>query len=377
MNSCLRIILFFILQAASIIGFSQVKSIPLPNNLYAFTLNQDWQNRVWVGLSNGNTEGALGLIRNDSLTIVSGSNEIPNGSYHYCTKLPDGSLIFGGSITNTEGNPLIVWVSPFGIDTLQIPFNTGSTFINCISIINRHEIWIGSANGLIINKRGQWRLITTQEGLPDNFVNTIHQDFRGMVWVGTEQGIAYFVNGELFTPEKTSRVITSATQFFSDNRGYLWCGAKYSSEGVSVYNGQIWETFSGRHGLIDNSASTFFQDKKGRLWVGSCYHRSRGGVSMFNGKKWQGFSAPQHLAKPCVDAIAEDSLGRIWFGGSLSPRKEHGITIFFNDNWYSIGNSNKLPAERVIRLFNDSENRMWISSLEGLFSIDINTFKVD
>ncbi|MFP4555547.1 MAG: two-component regulator propeller domain-containing protein [Bacteroidales bacterium] len=351
--------------------------IPLPKNLYAFTLNEDWQNRVWVGLSDGNTGGALGLIEDDSLTIVSGTNKIPDGSYHNSKKLPDGSILFGGSITGAKGKPLLVWVTPTGIDTLQIPFGYGSTFINCISIINRHEIWIGSANGLIINKRGKWQFLTTHDGLPDNFVNSIHQDFRGMVWVGTEQGIAYFMNGEMFKPKKSSRVITSVTQFFSDNRGYLWCGAKYSSEGVSVYNGQVWETFSGRHGLIDNSTSTFFQDQKGRLWVGSCYHRSRGGVSMFNGKTWQGYTSPEHLAKPCVDAIAEDSVGRIWFGGSLSARKEHGITILDNETWYYFGNSKDFPAERVLKFFNDSSNTMWISSLEGLFYVDIKTFKLD
>ena len=376
MNRLFLYILTLFLAAPFLVN-SQVSSVSLPKNYYAFTLQTDWQGKVWVGLSDGNTAGALGKIENDSLILVSDGTKIPNGSYHTSTKLPDGSLLFGGSVLNEAGKLVLVWVSESGIDTLHIPFNLKHSLINCISIVNRHEIWLGTPNGLLINNRGRWQHFTSRDNLPDNFINSITQDIRGIVWVGTEQGLAFFQDGELYRTEQTARVISSVTQIFNDRSGYLWCGSRFSSEGVSVYNGQVWETFSGRHGLTDNSASIFYQDIRGRLWVGSCYHRSRGGVSVFDGNKWESFDSPENLAKPCVDAIISDSEGRVWFGGSLTPRRNKGLSILDGDKWHKVVNSKTLTAERVIMFFNDKQENLWISSMEGLYIVNPKEFVLD
>lgn len=362
--------ILFVLLLWPLSTFPQIQRIEIPKNLLAFTFQQDSDGCVWIGLSDGDSSGSLASYHNDTLKIVSGNESLPNGSYHSSLKLTDGSLMFGGNITNKQGKSLLIWVSNGQADTLQIPFALVNPFVNCISLVNRREIWIGTASGLLVNNRGQWSRYTVNHGLPDNFITAIHQDFRGIVWIGTERGIAYSIENQFRRIEQGSRIIGSATTFYSDNRGYVWAGSRFSSDGVSVYNGEVWETFSGRHGLIDNSASVFHQDSNGRLWVGSCYNRSRGGVSVFDGQKWVGYTSAKNLAKPCVDAIISDSKGRVWIGGSLSPRKGKGITVFENDNWQTIANNREMPAERVIAFFFDSYERLWISSFEGLFIVD-------
>jgi ligand-binding sensor domain-containing protein len=309
------------------------------------------------------------VFEDNKLEIISGKESLPSGSYHSSIKLPDGSIIFGGNILNSEGKSILVWVSNMGVDTIQIPFLLNNPFVNCIALVNRRDIWIGTASGLLVNERGRWSHYTVREGLHDNFIATIYQDFRKTIWIGTEQGISYFIDSKLYQVGQGSRVISAASQFFGDSRGYVWCGSRFSSEGVSVFNGEVWETFSGRNGLVDNSASIFFQDHTGRLWVGSCYHRSRGGVSVFDGNSWKGYSAEDVLAKPCVDAIIADSKERIWFGGSLSSRRGSGITILDGETWHTIGNSKDFPAERVISFFLDSTGQVWVSSFEGLFIV--------
>lgn len=350
--------------------FSQVKQVYLPEDLYAFTFQEDLSGRVWVGLSDGNLSGALGYVLDSTFVQVSGSDELPNGSYHSSTKLTDGSLMFGGNIQDKQRNSLLAWVSSDNPDTIRIPYKLINPFINSFALVNRHEMWIGTGSGLIVNNRGQWSHFSVVNGLPDNFITSIYQDFRGIVWVGTELGVAYFQDNEIHRVSSGNRIISSVTQLFGDNRGYVWCGSRFTSEGISVYNGELWDTFSGRHGLVDNSVSIFFQAPDGKLWVGSCYNRSRGGVSVFNGKRWDGFTSNDALAKPCVDAIAADAAGRIWLGGSLSSRREKGITIFDNGEWHTLKNFNEMPAERVLTFFLDSKNRFWISSFEGLFIVD-------
>jgi ligand-binding sensor domain-containing protein len=346
-----------------------VSQIDIPKGLYAFSFQEDREGKVWIGLSNGDISGALGYYNGSAFRVISGSDSIPNGSYHSSIGLPDGSLFFGGSVIDASGRSVLAWVSPMGIDTIRIPFKVSDPFINAISLVNRREVWIGTASGLLINNRGQWTKMEVADGLPNNFVTSIIQDFRGIVWVATEGGIVSFIDGILHYPESGSRIIKKATSLFSDAKGYVWSGARFSSEGVSVYNGQVWETFTGRNGLIDNSASVFHQDAKGNIWVGSCFQRNRGGVSSFNGTQWNSFSFPETLAKPCIDAIASDSKGNIWFGGSLTKGTAKGISVFDGKEWLKVGNNNALKAERVIAFYLDSKDRLWVSSFEGLFLV--------
>ncbi len=365
--SKILITLFYLFWFNSVL--SQIKSIDLPEGQYAFSLQEDSEGNIWVGLSDGNTGGDIAMVKNDTLVIKSGDKRLPSGSYHTSIKLTDGSLMFGGNII-ANGKPCLVWVTPFSIDTIQVPISLTNPFVNTIALVNNREIWIGSANGLLVNRYGNWSSYTTYDGLPHNFVTAIEQDFRGVVWIGTELGLAYYVDKQFHIVEQTSRAIANVTHFFTDNKGYLWCGSRFSSEGISVYNGKEWETFSGRHGLEDNSTSIFFQDSKGTLWAGSCYHRTRGGLTAFNGKEWEAYSSPEHLAKPCVDAITEDADGNIWFGGSLPSRKGEGITIYDGKTWHKISKTHNFPANRVIAMFCDSKGRVWVSSMEGLFVVD-------
>lgn len=347
-----------------------VRQVEIPKGLFAFTFQEDKAGRIWAGLSNGDVSGALGVFADSSLTIISGADSIPNGSYHSSIKLIDGSIIFGGSVLDNSGRMTIVLISQMGIDTLRIPYRLPDPFINCMSVVNRREIWIGTASGLIKNNRGIWSKTTSYNGLPSNIVTSILQDFRGIIWIATEGGIVWFSEGVLYLPDLGTRIIRSATALFTDSKGYVWAGSRFGAEGVSVYNGQVWETFSGRNGLINNSTSTFHQDLKGKLWVGSCPQRNRGGVSSFDGNSWETFDYPGYLAKPCVDAITSDVNGNVWFGGSLSSGKAKGITIFNGKDWLNVSNTKLLPAERVIAFFVDSKERIWVSSFEGLFIIE-------
>lgn len=368
MRLCIFTCLLFIVFPAYRVS-SQVIKVELPERLFAFTFQEGKKDEVWVGLSDGNTLGGLGVYRNGSFSLESNKEGLPSGSYHVSTKLPDGSMMFSGNIVNETGRPLLVWISSMGIDTIQIPFELSNPHVNCIELINRKEIWIGTSSGLLTSNKGRWTWITSHDGLPDNSVTSIFQDFRGIVWVGTENGMAYLMDDTLYLPEKGSRIINAITTVFGDNRGYVWCGARYASEGISVYNGQVWDTFSGRHGLVDNSSSIFFQDLSGNMWVGSCYNRSRGGVSVFDGKQWIGYSFPDDLAKPCVDAIATDANGNVWMGGSLTHRKAKGISVYNGKEWLVTGGNSILPAERIITFFLDSKGNLWVSSFEGLFIV--------
>lgn len=358
---------------------AQIVKIDLPHGYWAFQIAEDKKGNIWVGLSDGDTKGDLALVKNDSLIIKSGTPAIPSGSYHTSFSIHGNKLLFGGSVV-ANGKHYLIQIENNTIDTIPVAVKDPHFFVNSINLINNQDTWLATSAGVIYAKGSAWYQLTAQDGLPHSFVNTIMQDFRGTVWIGTENGLAQFFDGQLQNLSHSDRTLNSVTQLFNDNKGYLWSGSRFSSEGVGVYNGKNWEVFSARHGLKDNATSFFFQDSKGVLWAGSCYHRTRGGLSAFDNRQWTAYSYPQHLSKPCVDAIAEDALGRIWIGGSLSHRKGSGITIYDGDQWIQIKPGKEFPVNRVISFFVDSQEQIWISAIEGLFvvnpmQLDIHSIK--
>ena len=54
---------------------------------------------------------------------------------------------------------------------------------------------------------------------------------------------------------------------FLDKDANLWFGT--NGNGVSMYNGKTFITFSSAHGLIHNYIHTVKQDREGDLWFGT------------------------------------------------------------------------------------------------------------
>lgn len=366
------LLILSLLPGLNVVSQSSVTQINIPHGFYAFSFQEDNLGRIWIGLSNGDIDGDLGYSEGSSFTILSGIDNVPSGSYHESIPLPDGSRIFLGAAVSKNGGLVLVHITTEKIDTIQIPIALPLPFVNCISLVNKSEIWIGTASGLLIGKSGFWELLTQTNGLPSNVVTSVVQDLRGIIWVATERGVVSFLDGQLVQPKVGERLVSKATSLFVDNKGYVWAGSRFSAEGISVFNGKLWETFSGRHGLVDNTVSSFYSDAKGVLWVGSCSQRNRGGLNSFNGREWIAYEYPTSLAKPCVDAIITDKRGNIWVGGSLSTSKAKGISVFDGNNWFTLSNKANLKAERVIKFFVDSKGRIWISSFEGLYVLPPN-----
>ena len=78
---------------------------------------------------------------------------------------------------------------------------TGSSYITDLIVTTDNYNWLivnpTFGGGIIVydEENGMIRKLTSQEGngnLPDNTVNTIVEDLEGQIWIGTNDGIAYF-----------------------------------------------------------------------------------------------------------------------------------------------------------------------------------------
>ncbi|MBH08751.1 MAG: hypothetical protein CMG74_00075 [Candidatus Marinimicrobia bacterium] len=108
--------------------------------------------------------------------------------------------------------------------------------------------------------------LTVEKGLSDNLVNTLEFDARGVLWIGTDEGLnkydGYDVTVYRSNPfdDKTisgNRIWTS----FKDSKGNVWFGTDNS---VDLYK---WTNDSFIRFATESRPTSFFEDSRGFVWV--------------------------------------------------------------------------------------------------------------
>ncbi|WP_319415145.1 two-component regulator propeller domain-containing protein [Marispirochaeta aestuarii] len=203
--------------------------------------------------------------------------------------------------------------------------------------------------------------LSLREGLSNNSVFAVYQDYLGFMWFGTFSGLNRYDgrNIQVFKPEQARPESISGSvifDIFEDSRQRLWIGTDggglnrydFSDGSFSVYQaepgnpnslpsqkvfcleedsaGRIWigtgdagiaiflpetEQFiryshSGIEGLESDVIRVLLGDSRDRMWIGT----QGGGLSLFR----DGFSLNNFFDKSTVREVFEDSLGRIWVG---------------------------------------------------------------
>jgi hypothetical protein len=103
---------------------------------------------------------------------------------------------------------------------------------------------------------------TTADGLPNNAIRSLLVDSRGILWIGTENGISKLENGVFQNfYESDGLGFNSCWAIAEDKNGNLWFGS-YGG-GISVFDGKKFHVFTTEDGLADSRIRHFYsyQDK--------------------------------------------------------------------------------------------------------------------
>jgi len=236
--------------------------------------------------------------------------------------------------------------------------------------------------------------ITTEQGLPDNYVRSVVQDNHGFMWFGTANGLAKY-DGYRFTvyqhdidnPDSISS--NDILNVFEDREGTLWVG---TDAGLNRFNREQ-ETFSHfRHDPEDPSSlggevvPSIYEDHQGNLWIGHWF----AGLSKFD-RATESFVRYKHdpedatsLPEGNVLAILEDRSGDFWVG-TYAPQGSPDLTRFdretksFNrfftcgtdqaDCPQPVTEADRLPIPQVMTVFEDHAGNIWIGGF-GLIKYD-------
>ncbi len=216
--------------------------------------------------------------------------------------------------------------------------------------------------------------ITSKEGLSSNTVNVILKDRFGLMWFGTDDGLAKF-DGTNFTiyryrPGKTNTLLSNEIlSLHQDRKGNLWIGTSGGS--VSMYDRQkdafINYPTPGTLTPISNSVVlSICSDHKGHIWVG---HFS--GLNVLNPSTGQ-VTTPKVVGSPqsllVTSSLFEDSKRNIWIG-SNNGLKKYETKTGKSQIFRTVAG---LSPQNISAIIEDKNGDMWIGSSLGLFRLSNN-----
>ena len=273
-------------------------------------------------------------------------------------------------------------------------------------------LWLATEAGLATfdGRSQQWNLLTTEDGLPGNVVQTLALGPLGEVWVGTDQGLAVrqdsrwtVINREnvremAIAPDGTVWFITAdavvrlregqqqfllappVSQVFDvlATEAGFWLAA---AEGVAFFAAQQeangrWQRFGQTDGLPGDRVTALGLAADGTIWASSellpdtptqssglygTYTIRHNYLSFFDGQRWQPSirPSPSGLLHPVITSIVTLPDGTAWLG-SLG-----GISRFDGQQWTNFTMLDGLPAHEVYQLVAVDE-AVWAITSGGL-----------
>jgi signal transduction histidine kinase/CheY-like chemotaxis protein/ligand-binding sensor domain-containing protein len=194
-----------------------------------------------------------------------------------------------------------------------------------------------------------WR---SEEGLPQNSIQTLLQTSDGYLWIGTQEGLVRFngVEFKVFNKATTPAIRHNDIRvLYQDREGALWIGT--FGGGLVRYKDGQFSLFTVQQGLSNNSVSAILQDRQGNLWVGT-----DDGLNEFVDGKIISLRRENGLSDNTVQAIAEDASGR------LVVALRNGMDVVVAGK--PMGSYSGLITEKIVvkALLSDRSGGLWIGT---------------
>lgn len=242
-----------------------------------------------------------------------------NGKWHALPSADDlKNLVVTDLIADRTNRNKLWLVTTKGIYTVQngitsrihpeIPFKC-----NTIEQDAKGTIWVGTNSGAYYITPTQIIHFNSKNGFSDNVVNEIFKDAENNIWLGTDgSGIFRFTNNSYVTFDETqgldNRIVMALAK--GTTPGTIWLGA-YGGLYEYAPNQKIKKVPIPSDNEDSHRINFLFSDRKKKIWIGT----PGGGLWLHNGKEIKRVdNLNDHIA---YNAILEDSHGMIWLSTNM------------------------------------------------------------
>jgi two-component system sensor histidine kinase ChiS len=251
------------------------------------------------------------------------------------------------------------------------------------------NVWVGTElglNSLDLNTGDVHRFdyeLDSDYGLPAPPVTAINYGPSGKLWVGTwSGGLARLEDDGLWKQFNDTNADggfprENAWVLFLDSRKRLWVGTetrglyRYFPDSDSFI--QVASSHNSEITISGNFILDIKEDGDGKLWLATvnginCIDPDKGSVNIISSAGGIDLNAMQ------VRALHIDERERIWL-----VTQTNGVVVWdrSTDSAQVIARAHGLPSEHMATLVADGKGGVWLSSVQGIARVDVDTLKVN
>jgi hypothetical protein len=167
----------------------------------------------------------------------------------------------------------------------------GLTYVICGVFLFDLSLARGEAPHPVFLGRPAFQAYTDRDGLPQNVVECITFDHRGFLWIGTQNGAAYY-DGRTWTalnmPNRNISNYVFAILAASD--GSMWFGTQQA--GLCRLKDGKWDIFTAANSGLPNDEVRCLLEVPGvagepAIWIGT----GGGGIAVYQAGRWARFNS--------------------------------------------------------------------------------------
>ncbi|HNB72950.1 MAG TPA: two-component regulator propeller domain-containing protein, partial [Acidobacteriota bacterium] len=316
---------------------------------------EDHQRRLWIGTIGG---GAV-CYADGRFTSYTTREGLLNNTVRAFFQDRNETLWIGtdGGLTTWKDNRFSSFTTAQGLSSnLILTFLQDST----------GKLWIGTQGGGINLFDGkQFRVFSTEAGLPDPSIRAMCELQDHSVWIATEKGLCRFANG-CFSPVSSQPGLLSSFIWavYQDRDQNIWVGT--NGGGVSRAVNGVFSSYTETHGLSQNFVRCFFEDREGNLWIGT-----NNGLNRLQNGKFTPLTTTEGLSGNYVRSISQDPAGRIWIGTDGG-----GVNCLENGKVTRYTTADGLLSNLVKSVFPGRTGQVWIGTDRGLHCLENGKLRV-
>jgi ligand-binding sensor domain-containing protein len=247
------------------------------------------------------------------------------------------------------------------------------------------NLWFGSNGDGLYKYDGKLFVhYGMEQGLNSNFIYSILHDKLGTIWVGTNKGLnrlegnsfksisivlANHSSGFLASDNKNNAPSENAVwSLMQDKKGVMWVG---TDDGVYCYNGKEFTRFLDNQTVVNKDSLklkgifSILESKNGTIWFAECADE---GISSYDGKTLSRIIPYKEIRR--TDRIIEDNHNNLWFATAFK-----GIGKYDGKNYtQNIFKIRELNGSYNIQ--EDANGNIWFDTQDGLGFYDGNQHRI-
>ncbi|MBI4747264.1 MAG: GAF domain-containing protein [Acidobacteria bacterium] len=221
----------------------------------------------------------------------------------------------------------------------------------------------------LLGAKPTFHLFTDKDGLPQNTVQTMVFDREGYLWVGTQDGAAYYNGNHWTVVNMPNRTLSNHVRsMIAASDGSLWFGT--NGGGVLNFQRDKWTVYDISTQALRNYQVLSLLETVGSngnrvLWVGT----NGGGLSRLENGTWTTFDTtsglPSNFVMSLLETVGADGSKLLWVGTNGG-----GLACLNRGKWTVLNTASGLPSNAVFKLYEsldeDGTSTLWVGTNAGL-----------